>query len=160
MTYAFRIMDMNNDGRLDRKDLLEYMKLITKFDVNQVPEETQQEYLEYSVASTLNECSQNGIFITLEDFQKAMYGCDDFAQRFTLNVKKRKEKKKGKKGKKEDDDDIKEDEQKKNKHVEEDENDDEVKVEIEDYNELMSSPSKFAKLARKSKAMNKAFQLE
>ncbi len=35
-----------------------------------------------------------------------------------------------------------------------------VKVEIEDNNELMSSPSKFAKLARKSKAMNKAFQLE
>ncbi len=151
MSYAFRMMDMDNDGKIDRKDLLEYMKLITKFDENQVPPEAQEEYLQYSVVSTINECSQNGLFISLEDFQKSMYGCDDFAQRFTLNVRKRK-----KKGTEKDNEDEK------NDHHE----DDEGKVKSKDEtppqgeNELVSSPSKFQfrHLAKKANAMNKAFR--
>ena len=153
MSYAFRMMDMDNDGKIDSKDLLEYMKLITKFDDNQVPPETQEEYLQYSVASTLNECSQNGLFISLEDFQKSMYGCDDFAQRFTLNIRKRKDKKKGtEKG----------NEEEKNYHHENDEGKVKSKNETppQEENELVSSPSKFQfqQLAKKANAMNNAFR--
>ena len=66
--YAFRVIDMNDDGKIDRDDLLQYMRLISRFDSVAVTEEKQEEYLNYAVDSTLNECG-NGIFITLEDFQ-------------------------------------------------------------------------------------------
>ena len=59
---------MNDDGKIDRDDLLQYMRLISRFDSVAVTEEKQEEYLNYAVDSTLNECG-NGIFITLEDFQ-------------------------------------------------------------------------------------------
>ncbi len=153
MLYAFRMIDIDNDGKIDRKDLLEYMKLITKFDDNQVPPETQEEYLQYSVASTLNECSQNGLFISLEDFQKSMYGCDDFAQRFTLNIRRKKKDKKNGTGK---------DNERKQKS--DDYEDDKLKVQDktppQEENELVSSPSKFQfkQLAKKANAMNKAFR--
>ena len=154
MSYAFRMMDMDNDGKIDRKDLLEYMKLITKFDENQVSSETQEEYLQYSVVSTINECSQNGLFISLEDFQKSMYGCDDFAQRFTLNIRKRKDNKK--KGTENDNEDEK------NGHHEDDEGKVKSKDETspQEENELVSSPSKFQfrHLTKKANAMNKAFR--
>ena len=63
--YAFRVIDMNDDGKIDRDDLLQYMRLISRFDSVAVTEEKQEEYLNYAVDSTLNECG-NGIFITLE----------------------------------------------------------------------------------------------
>lgn len=107
MVYAFRLIDLDDDGRIDSGNLLNYLKQITKFDAT-IDKEAQEVLLEQAVQNAMAECSQNGLFITMEDFQKSMYVCDDFAQRFTLNLKKKKVSKKGdekSKYKEEDDDD-------------------------------------------------------
>ena len=101
MVYAFRMIDINDDGRIDPADLKEYLSMIATFD-SSVEEDTRQELLDQAVANTMAEASSNGIFISVEDFQKSMFVCDDFAQRFTLNIKKRRKNKKGDKYKVED----------------------------------------------------------
>ena len=79
-----------------------------------------------------------------------MYGCDDFAQRFTLNIRKRKKNRKG------DTDEIQGDkEEHDSKQIEL-----EVKEKTGDdgHNKLVSSPSNFARLARKNSIVNKSFR--
>jgi len=93
MIYAFRMIDINDDGRIDPADLKEYLSLITNFDAS-VDEEQRNNLLDRAVASTMAEASSNGIYISIEDFQKSMFVCEYFAQRFTLNIKKRRKNKK------------------------------------------------------------------
>ena len=88
MLYAFRLIDSGDDGRIDAQDLYDYLKLITKFG-SDLDAENQELLLRQAVENTIAESASNGLFITLEDFQKSMFVCDDFAQRFTLNIKKK-----------------------------------------------------------------------
>ena len=79
-----------------------------------------------------------------------MYGCDDFAQRFTLNIKRRKKNRKG------DTDEIQDD---KEKHDSE-----QIELEVKEKTgddrdkKLVSSPSNFARLARKNSIVNRSFR--
>ena len=79
-----------------------------------------------------------------------MYGCDDFAQRFTLNIKRRK------KNGNRDTDGVQDD---KEKHDSE-----QIELEVKEKtggdrdNELASSPSNFAGLARKNSIVNRSFR--
>ena len=79
-----------------------------------------------------------------------MYGCDDFAQRFTLNIRKRKKNRKG------DADEIQGD---KEGHDSE-----QIELEVKEKTvddgdkKLVSSPSNFARLARKNSIVNKSFR--
>jgi Ca2+-binding EF-hand superfamily protein len=88
MLYAFRLIDTGDDGRIDEQDLYEYLKVITRFDPS-VEADKQDLLVRQAVGNTIAESASNGLFITLEDFQKSMFVCDDFAQRFTLNLKKK-----------------------------------------------------------------------
>ena len=58
---------MNDDGKIDRDDLLQYMRSSVALIVSR-RKRSKRAYLNYAVDSTLNECG-NGIFITLKIFR-------------------------------------------------------------------------------------------
>jgi serine/threonine-protein phosphatase 2B regulatory subunit len=87
---AFKIQDMNDDGKICKKDLLEYLKLVTNFDAEQEAEQKELEVKLESVAEkTLAEASTKsgpeGDYLSEEDFNKVV-APTDFASRLLISI--------------------------------------------------------------------------